>query len=155
MLGIQLISRNILTEALKPAPRATPVHGPDPAGHLVGWGRTAALGGAGFMHPICHAGAGGANIRVAREDIACFSHWLAATSANTGLHTPLKARHSPTPGCSGQIPGVRFGSRCGCLPVLHIGQKGWLGGPESPGPESGVTKPHAHHTSAIGEAARP
>ena len=48
-----------------------------------------ALRQARFLHTVGNTGAGGTNIRVARERIPVFGHRLATASANAGVHTRL------------------------------------------------------------------
>jgi hypothetical protein len=51
-----------------------------------------ALRQARLLKAIGNAGAGGADIRVAREGIPMFGHRLAAASANAGVHTRVLER---------------------------------------------------------------
>lgn len=47
---------------------------------------------AAFVHAIGQAGAGGADIRIARERVSLLGHRLTATSADTGVHGILRGR---------------------------------------------------------------
>ena len=84
----------------------------------------------GFIHTIGPAGAGGARVEFATEDISCFGHRLAAISANTRVHGDVRA---------GRIPGPSPAS------ASSNGDRGWRTAHEESRVRFGCWRPLCSH----------